>query len=208
MGDDLSGDAGRRQPPSGSGRLLAFSDGVFAIAFTILVLDLVVPPGLPPDELRAAVADMLPNLLGAALSFAVIGRFWLAHHELFDHVRVVDTGVLVLNTVLLALIALVPSVTALLGEYGDRPLAVVGYSVVVGAAAATDLALWVRVTRRRLLGPDLTDEARLGATYGIAAAAFGFLVAIPVALLSPRWGMVCWLIAALPVPRSLTRRGA
>lgn len=189
----------------GTTRLLAFSDGVFAIAFTILVLDLVVPRGLAPDELDAALLDAVPNLLYAVLSFAVIGRFWLAHHELFDQVRFVDRAAMVINTVLLGSIAVIPSVTALVAEYGYTSVAVVAYSVVVGVAAITQLALWLRVTRPRLRPPDLSEEVWAQMTFGLAGAAAGFLVAIPVALVAPRAGMVCWLLSMVPVTRLSSR---
>lgn len=74
------------------GRLPAFSDGVFAIAITILVLGLDVPPGLSPEELGAHLEGLLPILGSAALSFAVIGRFWIAHSRDLPRPRVARTS--------------------------------------------------------------------------------------------------------------------
>lgn len=172
---------------------------MFTIAFTILVLDITVPDGLSTAALAEALHDQLPHLFSAGLSFAIIGRFWIAHHALFDHVRAADGTLLVLNTALMASIALIPFATSMLAEYGYLPLAVVVYSGTVGAAAAGQLAVWVWASRRRrLLGDQLSDEAILRRTAGLAGAALAFLVAIPVAPLSTTAAHLCWLIALVP----------
>jgi uncharacterized membrane protein len=190
---------GEERSATGIARLLAFSDGVFAIAFTILVLDLEVPAGLSAPELLTALRGQLPHLLSTGLSFAVIGRFWLSHHGLFRHVRVADRTLLLLNTVLMAPIALIPSATGLLAEYGDLPIAVIVYSAAVGAAALGQLGVWLWATRRRRLGGrKLSDAGVLGMTLGLAGAAVAFLVAIPVAPLSTTAAKLCWLIALVP----------
>jgi uncharacterized membrane protein len=186
------------------GRLLAFSDGVFAIAITILVLDLDVPGGLSDAALRAEVGELTPRLLSAALSFAIIGRFWIAHHALFDHIRTADRTLLALGTVLLAPIVLIPFVTELLAEYADTAIAVIAYSATVVAAALAEFAVLAYGTRRHALGhPRPTAvRAQLAGT-GVAAAAF--LIAIPLALVSPAAAKLCWLFTVVPV-RRLTRR--
>lgn len=183
----------------GVGRLLAFSDGVFAIAFTILVLDLNVPDGLTPAELIAELRAQVPNLLSAALSFAVIGRFWISHHQTFDQVRVIDIPLLWLNVLLLALIAVVPFSTALLAEYGNLSIAVIAYSATVGGVASIQLVVFRRAARlRQLTGDPIADVEVLGATLGLGGAAFAFLIAIPVAPFSTTAAQLCWLITLVP----------
>jgi uncharacterized membrane protein len=182
------------------GRLLAFSDGVFAIVITILVLDLNVPVGLADAALPAALGELTPRLLGAALSFAIIARFWIAHHALFDHIRSADRTLLALGTVLLAPIVLLPFVTELLAEYADTAIAVIAYSVTVVAAALAELAVLAYGTRRRALGHRRPAAVR-AQLVGAGAAAAAFLVAIPVALVSPAGAKVCWLLTVVPVGR-------
>ena len=180
------------------GRLLAFSDGVFAIAITILVLDLDVPEGLTNAALRGYLAEQTPRLLSAALSFAIIGRFWIAHHGLFGHVRTADKPLLVLGTVLLAPIVLIPFVTKLLAEYADTALAVIAYSVTVVAVSVAEGAILLYGTRRRALGRPRPAAVRrdLLQTSGATAA---FLIAIPIALVSPAAAKVCWLLTVVPL---------
>jgi hypothetical protein len=94
-------------------RFIFFSDAVFAIAITLLVLDLKPPHG------RAGEFDLttqIPNLIGFGLSFYVVGRYWLAHHALFETVRAYDRRLLVVNLVFLASIAFLPFPTSVVAQ--------------------------------------------------------------------------------------------
>jgi TMEM175 potassium channel family protein len=190
----------------GLGRLLALSDGVFAIALTILVLDLDVPEGLSAEGLRAALTDQSPHLISAALSFAVLARFWLLSHDLYRCIHTSDRIVLGLGTALLAPVALIPFVTELLAEYGDTTLAVIAYSAVVAVAAFAELALLVYGTRRAVLGDGPRPTAVRKMILGTFGAGLAFVVAIPVALVDPRWAKLCWLLTVVPVARLADRR--
>ena len=185
------------------GRLLAFSDGVFAIAITILVLDLSVPAGLAPEALPAALGGLTPRLLSAALSFAIIARFWIVHHALFDPIPTADRTLLALGTVLLAPIVLIPFATELLAEYPNTAIAVIAYSVTVAAAALAEFAVHAYGTRRRALGHRRSAAVR--AQLAGAGAAAAFLIAVPVALLNPAAAKVCWLLTVVPVGRLIRR---
>jgi uncharacterized membrane protein len=193
--------------PPGLARLLAFSDGVFAIAITILVLPVDVPPGLTATDLRAAVVQQGPQLLSAALSFVVIARFWIAHHGLYQHVRVVDGPQLALGTAVLAPIVVIPFVTELLADYAGTSLAVILYSAVVAWAALAEVAVLFHGTRSAVLRGPRSDSARQKLV-GTFAAALGFLVAIPVALVDPNTAKLCWLLSVAPVPRWVLGRRA
>ncbi len=196
---DMEADEAPSVRETGIGRLLAFSDAVFAIAFTILVLDLVVPAGLSADQLRVTLRELTPQLLSAALSFALIGRFWVAHHGIYEHVRAADPALLVLNTFLMVPIALIPFGAALLAEYPDVPIAVIIYATIVGAAAVGQLAVWLRAAqRRRLITDRVSDKVVLRRTIGMTVASVAFLISIPVALLSTTAAQLCWLLALVP----------
>jgi uncharacterized membrane protein len=113
-------------------RVGAFSDGVFAIAITLLVLNIEVPD-VPGSDLGSAVSDLADDFVAYGIGFAVIGLFWYEHHKLFASLGRASGRLVLVNTVLLALIALMPFTTAVLGRY-DEPLAVALYAGNVGLA--------------------------------------------------------------------------
>ena len=105
-------------------RIEAFSDGVFAIVITLLVIDLKVPQiaGDISVELGSRLFDLWPKLLSYLLSFVIVGVYWVAHHHVFHYICRVDRIALWLNLFFLMSVAFVPFPTALLGEYGSyRP---------------------------------------------------------------------------------------
>lgn len=132
-------------------RLEAFSDGVIAIAITLLVLEI----GVPETEeggLAQALADQWPSYAAYAVSFTVIGIMWMNHHAIFDRVAVVDRPLLVLNLHLLLWIALLPWPTALLAEHvdsggGDAGIAAAVYSATMFMCAIAFTVLWRWVVR-------------------------------------------------------------
>ena len=99
-----------------TGRLEAFSDGVFAIAITLLVIELR-PPVVEGSELAGALWDLWPSYFAYFVSFVTIGVFWLNHHRVFTQVRAVDGPLLLLNLHLLLWVALIPFPTAVVADY-------------------------------------------------------------------------------------------
>jgi uncharacterized membrane protein len=148
-------------------RLEAFSDGVFAIAITLLVLEIRVPT---PDAtqqgrtLLAALRQLWPSYLGYALSFVTIGIMWANHHTIFKYVRRADRYFVLINVLFLMCISFLPFPTALLAAYlpepGGRTVAVAGYSAtLVVIALAYNAVWWYAVYEDRLLGPNPDREA-------------------------------------------------
>lgn len=113
--------AGRSPQPSGTGRVEAFSDGVMAVAITLLVLDLRVPEPEPGRSLASGLLELWPNALAYVISFIAIGIMWLSHHTMFHRLARVDQSVLVLNLVLLLCIVVLPFTTSVLSSYLDVP---------------------------------------------------------------------------------------
>ncbi|CAL9375908.1 TMEM175 family protein [Streptomyces sp. enrichment culture] len=193
-------------PDGGPERLVALADGVFAIAITLLVLDIDVPQGLDPEEYRRALSDTLPNLGAYAISLAVLAGFWRDHRAIFRSVEQVDGGVIALTMLGLGLAALLPFPTALVSEYGDEPVSVIVYSVAVASLGAVHLALAALVVRRPWLrgaAAPVRDEALYAVDLG--ATVVVFLVTIPLALLIGPAAMWWWLVL-LPVKVWLGRR--
>ncbi|MDQ2728144.1 MAG: TMEM175 family protein [Actinomycetota bacterium] len=184
-------------------RVEAFSDGVLAIAITLLVLGLV-PPEHRPNELGKALVHQLPAFAAYVVSFAVIGIMWINHHTLFALLRRVDRVTLFLNLFLLGAIATLPYPTQLLaanlrGTSSDAHLAAFTYSLTTFGIAMGFNVLWRRATRHpELLYKPMTAEAirstrrRFGAGGLVYLAALGLSFVSAPAMLSLQFAMALY----------------
>ena len=139
------------------GRLVAFSDAVFAITVTLLVLE--IRPPTDYSNLLHSLVVLWPSYLAYALTFLFIGQVWANHHVMFDHIRAADRVILLLNTLLLMMVAFLPFTTSVLAGalrsgHGQR-IAVVLYGIAFGATALTFNAVWQYACRHRLLSQTL-----------------------------------------------------
>jgi uncharacterized membrane protein len=138
-------------------RLVAFSDGVFAITITLLVLE--IRPPTDDENLLDGLITLWPSYLAYALTFLFIGQVWANHHVMFDHVRTADRIVLLLNTVLLMVVAFLPFATSVLAEAlrsgHDERTAVGFYGIAFDVTALTFNAVWQYACRHRLLSEAL-----------------------------------------------------
>ena len=144
-------------PGLSSGRVEAFSDGVMAIAITLLILDVRVPVAEEGD-LASKLAHQWPSYASYAVTFLIIGIIWVNHHFLFDRVRAVTRAVLYLNILLLMGVAFLPFPTALLAEYlredQNSHIAAAVYSATMVAIGIGFVALWWHLARH----PELMEE--------------------------------------------------
>ena len=164
-------------------RLEACSDGVFAIAITLLVIE-IRPPTLSRGEtLAQGLRDQWPSYLGYLLSFLVLGVMWLNHHRIFEPVRRVDGIVLVLNLNLLLWAVLVPFPTAVVADFlrdggSDAKTAVALYGFVILLAAIAFTALFIGITRPGIVDelppPEVVRAARIRFGVGVGAYAGAF----------------------------------
>jgi uncharacterized membrane protein len=136
----------------GIGRILALSDGVFAIALTLLILEIAIPATTSDDDLGQALLGLWPRYLAYLLSFLVIARFWVIHHQTFRLI-VRDNATLVwLNFVLLLFIAFLPFPTAVLGSHEGAPAAAVLYAVALCLTSGSSAGyLWYASGRSNLM---------------------------------------------------------
>ncbi len=193
---------------SNVGRVLAFSDGVFAIAATLLVLNLKLPRNLHGPALHHAVSVLEGNLESAVITFAVIGLFWLGHHRLWTGIDRVDQRLLVLNLAFLGLMVVLPFAAQVLGDYGDHEGAVIAYALLISVASLLLLAEGHHV---RSAGLAIGRPRRMQPLDWIRSVVIGgvFLVSVPVALVSPSWATRAWILAPLlltPAVRLMRRR--
>jgi len=178
----------------GIGRILALSDGVFAIAMTLLILDIAVP-ATSDTHLPKALLDLWPRYLAYVLSFVVIARFWVAHHLYFRLIGRYDTVLLWLNLLLLMFVAFLPFPTAVLGAHNGSPAAAILYAAAVVLAGTASVAYWWYASGRgKLLRPG-TGRARVRAlrARGLVSPVF-FALTLPVAALAPYAAEALWLL--------------
>jgi uncharacterized membrane protein len=171
----------------GKARLEAFSDGVFAIAITLLVLTIPTPDDF--HHLGHGLTQQWPAYAAYLVSFAVIGIMWLNHHTVFGHFERVDRNLVYLNLALLATIAFVPYPTGIFGEALRRAegarVAAVFYSLVMTVNAIAWTALWLYgSTHRRLLGPAFPEDQRRTATVLFTSGTFVYAATIVIGLIN------------------------
>ena len=188
------------------GRIVAFSDGVFSIAITLLVLNIGIRKGLTEGQIDDALWDQRDLFFAYAISFAVIGRFWLVHHRFFAEVRAFDGRLITLNLAYLGSIVLIPFSSELLGEYGGTTTAVVFYSVNLAAVVLIGLLLHVDARRRGLTKID--DRTHRETQFRSSYIAGIFLLSVPVAYFAPNAAPYLWLVLFVDPSSRLARRGS
>lgn len=195
-------------------RILFFTDAVFAIAITLLIVDLPVQVeraahGRATVQSGTQLSDALPGILGFGISFAVIALFWLAHHSMYRYVKAIDRRLMLLNLLFLGLIAFLPYPTALLSASSTgQAQAVVFYAACAGSAGLFETLAWLYAQHAGLVqGLDeasqqlfLLRSVRVPVIFGIS---------IVIAQASPRAATYFWLalvVSGMAVNRYYDRR--
>ncbi len=192
-------------------RLEAFSDGVFAIAITILVLELGVPEGAIEHPLQSLL-DQWPTYMAYVVSFASVGALWLEHNAITEHLRFTDTILIRLNLLLLMLVSFLPFPTGLLSEFhgnaGAERVAVTTYGLTLLAASTMIAVLWRHAVSQRLVDEDLGDEDARTLTKRLNPSLWAYLILLPAGLIVPRATVFGYLVIAilLILPTGLLRR--
>jgi uncharacterized membrane protein len=186
------------------GRIVAFSDGVFSIAITLLVLNLGIEKGLTEGQIDDAIWNLRENLLAYAISFAVIGRFWLVHHRFFSEVKAFDGRLIGLNMLYLGWIVLLPFSSEVLGEYGGTTTGVAVYSVNLAVVVLLGQLMSAYARHRGLT--EMGDRAHREAQIRSVWIAGIFLLSIPIAFFSPSLATFLWLVLFIdPATRQAAR---
>ncbi len=196
----------------GTERLLALSDGVVAIALTLLVLQLKVPAEnsvnrTSPSALYHDLAHSTPQLVAYLVSFYVIAVFWLVHHRVYRLLRGHREGIAWWNFGFLFTITLFPFSAALMGAFSHNSLAVVEFALnLLLASMATTLVVVVASRKGLLIDAATPTLVRSMVARGLTAALV-IVVSIPVALVAPNYAPFVWLLLAVS-PRWVERREA
>ncbi len=189
--------ADRKRGQRSLDRLVNFSDAVFAIAITLLALDVRLPaldatsasPALGPQ-----LAALVPNFFAFALSFVVIGGYWVAHHRLYNFVDRFDTRMLWLNLLVLFFVALLPFPTQVVADYGNTLL---GVEIYAGAMTLTGIAVLFMLLYAYSSGLTAPGADRRVAVIKSFITPTVFGTSMIVALWSPTWASNMWWLVAI-----------
>jgi uncharacterized membrane protein len=183
----------------GTGRLETLTDGIFAIAMTILVFGLVIPTNTTPSTLPHELASLWPNVVSLVVSFVILGVYWVATHTQFRYIRRADHLLIWLNIFYLLGVSLVPFSAGLLGRFPGERIAVILYGCNLLLCLLFHYGMWWHATRgKRLVEADLDPGIiSFGARLALLPAV-GYLLAIAVSFLAPLASLV--LYAVVPVP--------
>jgi len=185
----------RRRDPS---RVLALTDGVFAIIITLLVLDIHVPELSAHETLQSAISAVRPSFIGFVLAFIVAAMQWVGHRDLFALIRYTDRGIVWLNLLALFTVCLLPFGSALLSRYYEDPLALRLFGLILMATSITRTAIWAYATRRRSLVHEPLDRASIRSGLGLSIFPLVvYIAAFAIASVSPQASLAVY--ASAPV---------
>jgi uncharacterized membrane protein len=186
-----------------TGRLEAFSDGVIAVAATLLVLNIVVPSLRPHESLAHALLDQWQLYVAYAVSFVTIGIIWINHHVMISRLRTADHAVMILNLLLLATIAVLPFATSLMAAYlrkshGQNLAAgVYSGSFLLMSVAFTSLNRLILFGKSHLLRQELSYEQRRQIFSRVVGGLIPYAIATALAPVSPYITLaICGAVAA------------
>ncbi|RFA08795.1 hypothetical protein B7R54_05800 [Subtercola boreus] len=181
-------------------RLQYFSDAVFAIALTLLVLEIALPEIQDPTNLtiNEGLLDLWPKFLAYALSFGVIAINWAGHHRKFAVTTGFDAGVVWIDLLLLFLIAFLPFPTSLLSDYPGYVTPVILYAAIVSAISLVQFWLWSYAYRKSFLDERIDRSIYRMVRADLLVVPVVFIVSIPIALLPFDWAafaaMYFWIV--------------
>lgn len=177
----------------GTDRIQFFSDAVFAIAMTLLVLEIRLPENAD-DDLTGALLELWPFYLAYVLSFVITALNWVTHHRKFRYITRFDNRLIRINLLLLLIVAFVPFPTSVMAEHGNQTAAIVLYAGTVASLSLVQLWIWVHAYRHGLMEKDVDHQLYLYVVMSLIPAPLVFLVSIPLAILLPDWTPFFWIL--------------
>lgn len=181
-------------------RLIFFSDAVFAIAITLLALEIRLPTlegNVTNEQLLQALLSIWPKYLGYLLSFLVIGQSWVVHHSRFKYIARYDRALLSLNILLLMFVAFIPFPTAIISEYPNL-VGTVFYALAMVIVGLLSSFIWIYAAHdNRLLDPPLPLAQRRRQTLRTLVVPGIFLLSIGLAFINPDLAKYSWLLTAV-----------
>jgi len=184
-------------------RISAFSDGVFSIAITLLVLNLripTIPSNVPSyaDKVLDQLRTQWPSLLSYILSFVIVGIYWIAHHNMFHYIKRSNRPFLWINILLLMCVAFIPFPAGLLGQYPTQPISVIIYaSSLILTNLMLSLLWWYATSNHRLVDQDIDPHFVRTVNRRNMTAPVVYLVSIGLSFLSPLASLIVFFLFPL-----------
>jgi uncharacterized membrane protein len=185
----------------------AFSDGVFAIVITLMAFDIKLAPNV--SDLVQALHALLPKMNGYILSFALVGMYWVSHHQMFHALRRVDRQLMWFNLLFLLFVTFLPFTTSLLSVGKVSRLAVEIYGANLAAISLVLFCIWFYATRiGKLADPQLSPEVRRDVDQRILSMPLLAITSIAISFYSVRYSLFVYylIIARFLLARRLDRR--
>src|SRR5262245_28009218 len=188
----------RRSTPMNKHRVEAFSDGVFAIVITLLILDIHVPD-VDYSQLLTSIVALLPRMFAYVISFGVIGVYWLAHHQSLQLIGKLNGLLIWLNLIYLLAVSFMPFPTALLGRYPMQPLPIVIYGLNLIVANTTGRMFTLYLRGHPELGSGLAHRASHKSFYLYGFVNLSYVLAMLLGLVAPAVSYAIFVLVLLVV---------
>ncbi len=178
-------------------RIAFFSDAIYAIAMTLLALDLridhLAAPVDAPSSMFAALDDLFPKFVAYFVGFLLLARYWKSHHGFFGRLKAVDSRLLTLNLTYLGFVALLPFPTSLIGAYEENPISVVLFSLNMAIISGLETVSLRHAYRAGLMRRSASPAVQRWEITASLIPSVMFVVTIPLAFISPTLQLVSWL---------------
>lgn len=183
----------------GRSRLEALSDGIFAFAMTLLVINIEVPDELPtmiaPEPVQQLLSRLYPDFAHYFLAFIMLAAFWVIHHSFMSHIRLVDRKMLWLNILGLMFIALIPFSTQLADTYVHFPVSAMIFELNILVVGMIFLLQWRYASSGgRLVSPELSDREASRVGWSILGMPLFSLAALAIAFLGYTWSIMVYVL--------------
>ena len=189
-----------------AGRLGAISDGVFAIAMTLLVLDLKLPEmkeSISSQEFSQAIREQAPHFLSWIISFAILCRLWITQHALLEQDDKKSRGFTAINFIFLGAISFIPFPTSLISEHFEQPLSVIIFSATLIVAGLALVGMW-RLLEKKALEPDTLRDMNRHVKRVIVWMLAIAIISCLLATVNPPLGILVWIV--FPFAGTIIRR--
>ncbi|HEY3247112.1 MAG TPA: TMEM175 family protein [bacterium] len=179
------------------GRVYLFSDAVFAIAITLIVLGFDLPHGMTLEEVPQRLYEQLPDFLSFAFGFWILSFFWITHHRMFRYIDRLNHGLLVWNLIVLLCVAFLPFPIVTVGDYPGSAPAVILFAAAQAAAALTCLEMWSFAAREKLIRATTDPRVIRHLQVRLFSVGIVFLASIPVAVVYTPAAFVMWPVVLI-----------